>query len=112
MGARYGRERPRTIRGLAVLLWFVAISAAAPFAGAAEGGLVIGVFPRFNATETTTMYAPLAEHLSERLRVGVTVVTSKDFDSFWKGVEEQRYDVVHYNQYHHIRAANNYRVVA
>ena len=112
MGAQYGRQRRSTTRGVAAVLWFIAIAAVAPLAEAAESGLVIGIFPRYNATETTTMYAPLAEHLSGRLGFTVTVVTSKDFDSFWKGVEEQRYDVVHYNQYHHIRAANNYRVVA
>jgi phosphonate transport system substrate-binding protein len=40
------------------------------------------------------------------------LVTSKDFDAFWKGVEEQRYDIVHYNQYHYIRSTKTYRVIA
>ena len=80
---------------------------------AADTPLVLGVFPRYNATETTTMYAPLADHLSQRLgHTRVTVVTSKDFDSFWKGVEEQKYDIVHFNQYHYIRSAQSYRVIA
>jgi phosphonate transport system substrate-binding protein len=39
-------------------------------------------------------------------------VITKDFDSFWKGVEEQRYDIVHYNQYHYIRSARTYKVIA
>ncbi len=30
------------------------------------------------------MYTPLANHLSERLGRKVVLVTSKDFDSFWK----------------------------
>lgn len=91
----------------------VLASAFSPRAEAGDNALVLGVFPRYNATETTTMYTALAEHLSQRLgRTRVTLVTSKDFDSFWKGVEEQKYDIVHYNQYHYIRSAQAYRVVA
>lgn len=58
------------------------------------------------------MYTPLAEHLSAQLGHKVTLVTSKDFESFWRGVEERRYDLVHYNQYHYIRSAQSYRVIA
>ena len=106
-----------------VVAWFCKLKAgaallasiaawAAPGAYAVETSLVLGIFPRYNATETATMYAPLAEHLSRRLgHAKVTVVTSKDFDSFWKGVEEQKYDLVHFNQYHYIRSAQNYRVI-
>jgi phosphonate transport system substrate-binding protein len=94
------------------LLWLIAMSAVAPCIQAAEPALVMGVFPRYKATETTTMYTPLADYLSERLGQRVTLVTSKDFDSFWKGVTEQRYDIVHYNQYHYIHSAQRYQVVA
>jgi phosphonate transport system substrate-binding protein len=98
-------------RGIVCLLGLIAV-AAAPAALAAEDALIMGVFPRYNATETTTMYKPLAEHLSERLGRKVALITSRDFDSFWKGVSEQRYDVVHYNQYHYIHSAQTYRVIA
>jgi phosphonate transport system substrate-binding protein len=94
------------------VLWSIAMAALAPAAPAAENGLTLGIFPRYNATETTTMYTPLAERLGERLGRKVTLVVSKDFDSFWKAVEEQRYDVVHYNQYHYIRSAQAYKVIA
>ena len=104
-------HRFRTLGKVAGLLGVIAISVA-PGVQAAESSLVLGIFPRYNATETTTMYTPLADHLTERLGRKVTVITSKDFDSFWKGVEEQKYDIVHYNQYHQIRAAQSYRVVA
>ncbi|MBC7780190.1 MAG: PhnD/SsuA/transferrin family substrate-binding protein [Proteobacteria bacterium] len=86
--------------------------AAMPVGHAAEPPLIMGVFPRFNASETTTRYAPLADHLSERLRRKVTLVTARDFETFWRGVEEQRYDIVHYNQYHYIRSAKTYQVIA
>jgi phosphonate transport system substrate-binding protein len=72
----------------------------------------MGIFPRFHASETTTRYAPLADYLSERLGRKVTLATAKDFQAFWQGIEEQRYDIVHYNQYHYIRSAQSYQVIA
>jgi phosphonate transport system substrate-binding protein len=85
---------------------------AMPVARAAEDALVMGVFPRLNASETTTRYAPLADYISERLGRKVSLVTSKDFEAFWRGIEEQRYDIVQYNQYHYIRSAKTYQVIA
>ena len=86
---------------------------ASPCTHADDKGLVLGIFPRYNATETATMYRPLASHLSEQLGgTKVTVVTAKDFETFWKGVEEQKYDIVHFNQYHYIRSAKHYSVIA
>lgn len=103
---------PERWRGRVVLLlWSIAVTAAAPVQ-AAEDALILGIFPRYKATQTTTMYSPLAEYLSERLGRRVVLVTSKDFDSFWEGVTQQRYDIVHYNQYHYVRSARAYRVVA
>jgi len=72
----------------------------------------MGIFPRNKATETTTMYTPLANYLSERLGRKVILETSKDFDSFWKGVMERKYDIVHYNQYHYIQSTQAYKVIA
>jgi phosphonate transport system substrate-binding protein len=108
---QFVRDRPRTIKEVAALLWFVAMSAM-PVARAAEGALVMGVFPRLNASETTTRYALLADYVSEQLGRKVSLVTSKDFEAFWRGIEEQRYDIVQYNQYHYIRSAKTYQVIA
>lgn len=58
------------------------------------------------------MYQPVAAHLGERLGRRVVLVTTKDFEAFWQGVKAQRYDIVHYNQYHYIHSAYAYRVVA
>jgi phosphonate transport system substrate-binding protein len=58
------------------------------------------------------MFAPMAQYLSEQLGRKVNLVTAKDFESFWRGVKERRYDVVHYNQYHYIRSARTYQVIA
>lgn len=95
--------------GVALL---IALAASASPARAADGALILGVFPRYKATETVTMFKPLADYLGERLGRAVSLTTSKDFDSFWQGVTEQRYDIVHYNQYHYILSARTYQVIA
>lgn len=92
-----------------IALFFAAVTAAPALA---QDALVMGVFPRRQATETTTMYRPLADYLSQHLGRRVTLVTSKDFESFWQGVLSQRYDIVHYNQYHYIHSAHAYQVIA
>jgi len=69
---------------------------------AAEAPLIMGIFPRRNATATIKLFRPLAKYLSLQLGREVKLQTSKSFDSFWDGVTEQRYDIVHFNQYHYI----------
>ena len=98
----------KTIR----LLVLIAALGPTPFVLAADEALVLGVFPRFNASETTTRYMPLANHLQERLGRKIILETSRDFQLFWRGVEERRYDIVQYNQYHYIRSAKTYQVIA
>ncbi len=97
---------------MVALLCLVAAALAAPATQAAEEPLVMGIFPRNKATDTVTMYTPLASYLSERLGRKVVLVTAKDFDAFSQAVTERRYDIVHYNQYHYIHSAQSYRVVA
>ena len=94
------------------LLSFVLTAVVTSSTQAAQDPLVMGIFPRNKATETTTMYTPLANYLSERLGRKVILETSKDFDSFWKGVMERKYDIVHYNQYHYIQSTQAYKVIA
>ena len=100
------------MRSLLRLLCIVGAVAFPPALQAEEAGLTLGIFPRYKATVTTTMFKPLAEYLGERLHRKVALVTAKDFDSFWKAVTEQRYDIVHYNAYHYIHSAQNYVVIA
>jgi phosphate/phosphite/phosphonate ABC transporter binding protein len=103
------------IRGLGrivLLVWLIATAAFAPGIQAADDSLVIGVFPRRNAVETTNLFTPMANYLSERLGRQVKLITAKDFEAFWQGVTERRYDIVHYNQYHYIRSAESYEVIA
>lgn len=112
-----GLEFSRSLNRKNWLLWaalfgLIAMAAVAPAAHAAEEPIVLGIFPRYKATETTTMYTPLSNYLSERLGRKVVLVTSKDFDSFWKELMERRYDIVHFNQNHYARSAHLYRVIA
>ena len=94
------------------LLWLVIAGLAAPVIQAAEEPLTMGVFPRRNYAETAKLFTPMAEHLGARLGRKVQLVTAKNFESFWKAVTERRYDIVHYNQYHYIRSAQSYQVIA
>lgn len=94
------------------ILGLIAATLLAPPVRAAEDPLIMGVFPRRNAAETTKLFAPMAEHLGTQIGRPVKLVTAKDFESFWQGVTEQRYDIVHYNQYHYIRSSQNYQVIA
>lgn len=111
MAIRPAGERIRGRSRIVRALW-IAAAVLAPAVQAAGDPLILGVFPRYKATETVTMFKPLVDHLSQQLGREITLVTSKDFDSFWRGVTEQRYDIVHYNQYHYIRSARIYRVIA
>jgi len=101
----------RPLRVVPALL-LIAAAASPAIVRAAGDPLIMGVFPRLNAVETTTRYAPLAGYLGKQLGRDVRLVTSKDFESFWQGVTERRYDIVQYNQYHYIRSAKDYRVIA
>lgn len=110
MGMVIARWLQLICRRITLLPWLLAAVAGA--AQAAEEPLIMGIFPRYKAAETTTMYTPLASHLSEKLGRKVVLVTSKDFDSFWRSVTERRYHIVHYNQYHYIQSSKFYRVIA
>ena len=95
------------------LFCVLALAAAAPLAHAKDDEpLSLGVFPRNKATETTTMYTPLANYLGEQLGRRVALVTYRDFDAFWTAVSESRFDIVHYNQYHYTQSVHSYRVIA
>lgn len=63
---------------------------------------------------TIKMFTPLADHLSKKLGRKVQLVAGQDFGSFWQGVSDERYDIVHYNQYHYLKShkENGYRVIA
>ena len=102
----------RTWRRMSIVLLLIATATCASIIQAADGPLIMGVIPRRNATETAKLFTPMATYLSERLGREVKLVTTKNFETFWKDVTEQRYDIVHYNQYHYIRSAKSYKVIA
>jgi len=72
------------------------------YAYSAEDPLVIGIFPRRNAIKTIQLFKPLEIYLSKKLKRKVILQTSKNFATFWQGVKNKRYDLVHFNQYHYL----------
>ena len=102
----------RTWRRMSIVLLLIATATCASIIQAADGPLIMGVIPRRNATETAKLFTPMATYLSERLGREVKLVTTKNFETFWKDVTEQRYDIVHYNPYHYIRSSKSYTVIA
>jgi len=103
--------RRRVMLGLLATLGLTLAEQAIPAARAVDAPLVMGIFPRRQATLTTELYTPLAGYLSRELGREVRLVTAKDFDAFWDGVEQRRFDIVHYNQFHYVRSADKYRVI-
>ncbi|HHI77485.1 MAG TPA: phosphate/phosphite/phosphonate ABC transporter substrate-binding protein [Gammaproteobacteria bacterium] len=71
---------------------------------AAEAPLRMGVFPRLPHERMLRMYRPIADWLAERLGRAVTIESAADFPAFWQKVRQGRFDLVHYNQYHYIKA--------
>ena len=49
-------------------------------------------------------YGALARYLSVVLGRAVRLETARSFDVFWDNVENERYDLVHYNQYHYVKS--------
>lgn len=80
---------------------------------ASDEALTLGVFPRRNAETTVRYFKPIADHLARELARPVNLVTARDYEAFWEGVDAKRYDIVHYNQYHYVRSAREqgYRVI-
>lgn len=103
------------MRHLASLLLLICLSLALPVPtvwandeAISQPVLTMGIFPRRNAKATMKLFRPLAEYLSQQLGQEVRLVTAKNFKTFWQGVEQQKYDLVHYNQYHYIISHQKY----
>ena len=75
--------------------------------------LILGVFTRRNPKLTFKLFFSLAEYLSSALNREVKLESAKNFKQFWSGVKTQRYDIVHFNQYHYIisNLLYNYQVI-
>jgi phosphonate transport system substrate-binding protein len=78
------------------------------------GPLRIGVFPRRDAAVTMRMFKPLARYLQQALGRPVVLETSANYDDFAIKLAQGRYDLVHLNQYHYVRARQvpGYNVLA
>ena len=68
----------------------------------------MGVFPRRPAAVTHKAFKPLADKLSQELGEPVKLIVEKDFKAFWAGVKANKYDLVHFNQYHYIKSNKDF----
>lgn len=75
---------------------------------AKDDPLIMGVFPRRPAQVTIQAFKPLTEYLSKKLNREVKLETTYNFASFWEGVKNKKYDIVHFNQYHYVRSHKEY----
>lgn len=65
--------------------------------------LIMGVFPRFDPANSMRLYTPITKHLSKKLNRRVVLVIPGDFYDFWEQARNNKFDIVHYNQYHYLR---------
>lgn len=87
---------------LAALAVFILLATTAGHA--AERPLHIGIFPRHAEHTIQRMFTPIADYLSERLGRPVRLLSAPDFPAFWGLIKQGRLDLVHYNQYHYLKA--------
>jgi phosphonate transport system substrate-binding protein len=66
--------------------------------------LRIGIFPRRSVAATEKMFTPLVSYLEEQLGYKVSIDVPPDMPAFWSRLEQGKYDLVHLNQYHYVRA--------
>ncbi len=81
----------------------------------AKGNILrIGIFPRFSAKLTMKKFMPFAKYLSSITGKKVVIVPAKNFAVFWDNTMKNKYDLVHYNQWHYIESnlKKGYRVIA
>ncbi len=66
--------------------------------------LIVGVFPRRDATVTAKLFRPLSLYLERQLGMPVTLEMSPNFETFQTNLKQRRYDLVHLNPFDYISA--------
>jgi phosphonate transport system substrate-binding protein len=66
--------------------------------------LVIGIFPRRDPALTIRLFKPLKNYLEQHTRYKFILETSPNFEVFNKKLQQRRYDIVHFNQYHYVKS--------
>ena len=94
---------------LSLILCLTVVLPSAPvFSQSAKPVLNLAVFPRLNPLQSNRMYKPLTQYLSRQLGVEVVLNIPKDFPTFWAGLKQGKYDIVHYNQYHYVKSRKEF----
>ena len=66
--------------------------------------LVIGIFPRRDPALSIHLFRPLKEFLELKINRKFILETSPDFRIFNKNLQQRRYDLVHFNQFHYVKS--------
>lgn len=103
-----------SIVGLILPLFMLPVSAASESGAETKQALTIGIFPRRDPLVTIRLFKPLQVFLEKELGVPVKLETAASFQRFESNLQSQRYDLVHFNQYHYIQAHKQlgYEVIA
>ncbi|MEN8178964.1 MAG: PhnD/SsuA/transferrin family substrate-binding protein [Pseudomonadota bacterium] len=75
---------------------------------AGSNGLTVGIFPRRDSETTRAMFEPLLDYLQQEMDLVVSLEVPPDFEAFWAQLKENRYDLVHLNQYQYLRAHHHF----
>lgn len=97
------RELRSLLRTCAAALLLAAL-ALAPGPAAAGDVVRIGIFPRKPAPETRAAFDPIARRLAAATGKKFELRLFPDFAAFWEAVKRGEFDLVHYSQYHYLKA--------
>lgn len=104
-----GRPTPIGMQGLLLAAAIALFGLAAAGTATASAGITLGVFPRSPALQTEQQFQPLARELSKRLGIPVHLDVPPDFAALWDRIRNRRYQLLHYNAYHYIRAHQSFK---
>jgi phosphonate transport system substrate-binding protein len=78
------------------------------FAEEAKTGLTLGVHPYLTAQELTKRFSPLAEYLSAKLGVAVTVQIAKDYETHVDDVGQDKLDIAYMGPASYVEMVEKY----
>ena len=101
------KNHARIIFCLLSLTFCIPLPAATITEQPSSEAFVVGVFPRRDPAVTVRLFSPLIKYLEKKLGKPVKLETAANYKVFLKRLNERRYDLVHFNQYHFIQAHQN-----
>jgi phosphonate transport system substrate-binding protein len=99
--------RPGRTAGLAVVAVLLVLTAWRG-AGAAEGGLILGVHPYLSHTELLVRFRPLARYLERRLTIPVSIRVGRDYQEHVDQIGRDRVDIAYIGPVSYVRLSETY----